>query len=149
MTMNVGCSRSALRRQVVFPGAPVYHYGSYELRAFQIAATKYGLDCAAVTDRFVNASSFVFGKVYFPTRSNRLKDLGGLLGASWTSADASGLSSLAWRYRWEDTGQNNFKEMLLTYNQEDCEAVRRLIEELQDLSTEQRRPMWILPPRPK
>ena len=118
-----------------FPDAPIYHYGSYEPRAFKSAAAKYELDCAAVTDRFVNATSFVFGKVYFPTRSNRLKDLGALLGASWTATDASGLSSLAWRYRWEDTGQDKFKEMLLTYNQEDCDALRRLIEDLQSLSS--------------
>ncbi|MFT5328284.1 MAG: putative RecB family nuclease [Planctomycetaceae bacterium] len=117
-----------------FPTAPIYHYGSYEPRAFTKAAAKYGLECASVTDRFVNVTSLVFGKVYFPTRSNRLKDLGRHLGATWTAPDASGLSSLAWRYRWEDTGEEQYKEKLLIYNQEDCDALRVLTEELQELS---------------
>jgi predicted RecB family nuclease len=118
----------------LFPEAPIYHYGSYEPRVFRNAATKHRIDCAAFMDRFVNVNSFIFGKIYFPTPSNRLKDLGAFVGASWSATDPSGLQSVAWRYRWEDTGDDKYKEMLLAYNQEDCWALRLLTKELQVLA---------------
>jgi hypothetical protein len=68
----------------------------------------------------------IYGKVYFPVRSNTLKDLGTFVGASWTAADASGLQSLVWRYRWENTREDSYKDLLLTYNAEDCQALLAL-----------------------
>ncbi len=118
----------------VFPDTPIYHYGSYEPRALEGAAKKYGIDCTALMDRLVNVNSFIFGKIYFPTRSNRLKDLGPFVGLSWSAPDPSGLLSIAWRYRWEDTGEDKYKDMLLAYNHEDCQAVRLLTGELQNLA---------------
>jgi len=78
----------------------------------------------------VNLNACVYGKVYFPTRSNNLKELGKLVGASWTAPDASGLQSLVWRHHWEETGESQYREMLVTYNREDCEALWLLAEEL-------------------
>lgn len=116
-----------------YPEAPIFHYGSYELQAISKAATKFGLDCAAISERLVNLNSFIFEKVYFPTRSNTLKDLGVTVGASWSTKAPSGLQSIAWRYCWEDTGADKYKEMLLRYNHEDCHAVRLLKEQLKSL----------------
>ena len=118
----------------LFPDAPIYHYGSYEPRAFQTAATKHEIDCPTFIDRLVNINSLIFGKIYFPTRSNRLKELGAFVGASWSSTDPAGLQSVAWRYRWEDTGDDKYKEMLLAYNREDCRGLRLLTKELQSLA---------------
>ena len=125
---------ACLQTAAEYGNAPIYHYGSYDPRAFQRASKKHGIDCGAFINRMVNVNSFVFGKVYFPTRSNRLKDLGPFVGASWSVPDPSGLQSLVWRYRWETTGQRKFKERLLSYNQEDCQAVRLLTGELQDIT---------------
>ena len=117
-----------------FPDAPIYHYGSYEPRAFQNAAKTHGIHCTAFLDRLININSFIFGKIYFPTRSNRLKDLGAFVSSSWSATDPSGLLSIAWRYRWEDTDKNNYKEMLLSYNHEDCQAAHLLTQELQNIA---------------
>lgn len=125
---------ACLQKTAEHGNAPIYHYGSYEPRAFRRASKKHGIDCGACINRMVNVSSFVFGKVYFPTRSNRLKDLGAFVGASWSAPDPSGLQSLVWRYRWEETRGQRYKELLLSYNQEDCDAVRLLTNELQDLT---------------
>jgi len=125
---------ACLQKATEYGDAPIYHYGSYDPRAFQRAAKKHGIDCEALINRMVNVNSSVFGKVYFPTRSNRLKDLGKCAGASWSAPYASGLQSLVWRYRWEETSERQYKDLLLTYNQEDCHAVRLLTRELQDLT---------------
>src|SRR5439155_8118848 len=57
-----------------------------------------------------------------------LKDVGGYLGCSWTEADASGIQSMAWRMHWEATRGEAWKRTLLTYNLEDCAALRRVTE---------------------
>ena len=116
-----------------FPDAPVYHYGNYEQKAFKTLASRYGRG-DGMAKRLVNAASFVYGKLYFPARSNGLKVLGRFLGATWTCSEASGLLSLVWRHQWEVTQNEQHQRDLLQYNREDCEAVRLLVEELRRIS---------------
>lgn len=129
-----GIFQACMHAAAEFPDAPIYHYGSYERRAFEKAARAYGIKCDSFLDRLINLNSFIFGKIYFPARSNRLKDLGALVGASWNTPDPSGLQSLAWRYRWEETHGDDYKTMLLTYNRQDCYAAALLVAEIQALS---------------
>lgn len=110
--------------------APIYHYGQYEARAITTLAKRYGTDAAPLLDRLVNLNTHVFGKVYFPIRSNRLKDIGHWLGVSWPTAEASGLNSLVWRHRWEENGNEADKQLLLAYNEADCQALWALANEL-------------------
>ena len=70
----------------------------------------------------------IHSHVYFPTFSNGLKDVGRYLGCSWTAEDASGLQSLVWRARWEQTREVVWKDKLLTYNAEDCAALKKVTE---------------------
>ena len=72
-----------LDRLAAFPDSPVYHYGSYEKKAFATLAKRHGSG-GGIGDRLVNVASFVYGKVYFPVLSNGLKQLGRFLGAKWT-----------------------------------------------------------------
>jgi hypothetical protein len=116
----------ALEMISAYPEAPVYHYGSYEPRTIDSLAKRYAVDCAGLQTRLVNLSGSIYGKLYFPTRSNRLKELGKFIGAAWTAPNASGLQSLVWRHRWEETGEDRWKEMLITYNREDCKALSLL-----------------------
>ncbi len=110
--------------------APIYHYGTYEPGAIEKLATRYQTDCGHIKQRMINVLAFIYGKVYFPVRSNSLKDIGRFIGASWTSPDASGLQTLVWRHRWEETQHTDYKQLLMTYNQEDCLALYLLTDEL-------------------
>jgi predicted RecB family nuclease len=123
---EAGMWEDFLARVASLPDAPVYHYGSYERKAFQTLAKRHGRG-QELLDRLVNVASSVYGRVYFPVRSNGLKVLGRFLGAAWTSPEASGLMSLVWRHRWEATREEPYKAALLQYNREDCEAVRILV----------------------
>jgi len=114
---------ATLRR---YPDAPIYHYGSYEPKAIAQLSKRYETPSAGVMQRLVNVNAFIYGKLYFPVRSNTLKDLGRFVGASWTVPEASGLQSLVWRYRWEETREETYKAQLLTYNAEDCQALLTL-----------------------
>ncbi len=108
----------------------VYCYGSYE-RAFlrrmrKGAKRKKPVD--RVLERLVNVLSLVYAHVYFPAYSNGLKDVAGCLGCSWTEPGASGVQSLVWRANWEATKDDEWKQKLLTYNREDCIALRTVSE---------------------
>ncbi len=112
-----------------YPDSPLYHYGSFEPTAFEKLAKRYQTDIDGIKKRFVNINSFIYGKIYFPTYSNGLKDLGKSIGAKWTDEKASGLQSIIWRNEWEE-GKICRKEQLCTYNQEDCLALKLLTDEL-------------------
>lgn len=117
-----------------YDDCPIYHYGSYDSRALLRAAKKYGIELGAIRSRLVNVNSLVFGKLYFPTMSNSLKALGSLCGANWDAPDASGLQSLVWRHRWEESKNEEPKQDLISYNLSDCHAVRLLIAELRRIA---------------
>ena len=83
------------------------------------------LRCSLFT---VNVLSVIYLHVYFPVYSNGLKDIAGHLGFRWSDPEASGVQSVVWRRRWEQTSSAALKEKLVTYNLEDCEALRRVAE---------------------
>lgn len=126
---------NALAKINEYPEATIYHYGSYEPKAIVGMAQKYYIDVDVLKNRLVNLNACIYGKLYFPSRSNNLKHLGRLFGAYWSVPDASGLQSLVWRHRWEETRESRYQEMLLTYNREDCEALWLLAEELSKIIT--------------
>lgn len=126
--------REFLKKASKYNEAPIYHYGSYESKAIDKLAKKYQINCDSVKERLINVNSFIYGKVYFPVRSNNLKELGKFLGATWTSPDASGLQSLVWRHYWEQNRNENFKQTLITYNEEDCHALQLLTKQLSKIS---------------
>ena len=113
-----------------YPDALIYHYGIYERRVIEKVAKRYDYRVEPIVKRMFNVASTVYGIVYFPVRSNSLKDLGRFVGATWTSPDASELQSIVWRYLWEETHDPVWKQQLLTYNQEDCSALLLLTDRI-------------------
>jgi predicted RecB family nuclease len=114
----------------------VYCYGGYE-RAFlrrmrKAARRKKPVD--QVLERLVNVLSLVHSHLYFPCFSNGLKDVAGCLGCSWAEPNASGLQSLVWRARWEAGRDEAWKQKLLTYNLEDCAALRKVTDTIPRLN---------------
>jgi hypothetical protein len=81
----------------------------------------------------LNLLSVIFAQFYFPAFSNGLKDVAGSIGYSWADAVSSGLESIAWRCRWEESLGEIAKRHLLIYNAQDCEALSRVAETLCDL----------------
>ena len=112
---------------------PIYHYGSYELRAIKILDKRYETDSQSLISCLFNVNKQIYGKIYFPLYSNRLKEIAGFFGASWTEAEASGIKSLVWRHGWDDTHGSKHKSKLITYNHEDCSALKLLVEEIEKI----------------
>jgi predicted RecB family nuclease len=112
------------------PDAWLYAYGGYEAAFLRRAAkpARREAEAAAVLARLCNVLSVVHHHVYFPVYGNGLKEVARHLGFAWADPDASGVQSVVWRRRWEESGLPAWKEKLLTYNREDCEALRKVTE---------------------
>ena len=104
----------------------LFCYGGYE-KAFlnRMRKRTARVDLAdRVISSLINTLSSVYTQFYFPCYSNGLKDVARCLGFQWTSEGASGVQSIAWRMRWEATRDEEWKRMLITYNMEDCLALK-------------------------
>ena len=110
-----------------YPEAPIYHYGSYEIKAITELGKRYSSDFEAIKNRLINLTSYIYGKIYFPTYSNSLKAIRNFIGITWDAQNASGLQSLVWRYKWEDSQDSTYQQTLIRYNQDDCNALIKLL----------------------
>jgi len=118
-----------------YPNAPLYHYGSYDSRALLTLSKRYGTEITGLDKRLININVPIYGKVYFPVKSNGLKEIGTFLGATWSESNASGLQSLVWRHHWDQTSDSQYQDLLVTYNQADCLALKVLVDELSNIKT--------------
>ncbi len=116
-----------------YPEAPIYHYGSYESKALNQVSKKYQINCELFQKRLININRFIYGKIYFPTVSNSLKDIGNFLGASWKNEISSGMQSLVFRYYWEESQDTKYQESLVAYNEEDCRALKLLTDKISEI----------------
>jgi len=116
------------------------YYGSYETVFLRHLKKRYG-DTAEDGSSLVhglmksaqNVLSVVYGRVYFPTYSNGLKDIASYLGFKWSIEEPSGQRSLALRREWELTGSETAKQDLISYNADDCTALEVVVQTLLQL----------------
>jgi predicted RecB family nuclease len=116
------------------------YYGSYETVFLRRLKNRYG-DTAQDGRSLVhglmksaqNILSVVYGRVYFPTYSNGLKDIASYLGFQWSMQEPSGQRSLALRREWELTGSKAAKQDLINYNTDDCAALEVVVRTLLQL----------------
>src|SRR5262249_1747411 len=114
----------------------LFHFGSYERKLLKrmrrVVARKDLVDRALA--KATNVLSAIHANVYFPVFSNGLKEVGRYLGWCWADEDATGRQSLVGRAQWEQGREQNWKGKLLTYNADDCAALKTVTERLQAIS---------------
>ncbi len=116
----------------------IYHYGSYEIQALKRISKKLNNEqqefLKTMIDRSFNVLNIFSDYIYPPTYSNSLKEIARFLKFEWTEKDASGLQSSVWRYNWEMSKNDEFKNKLITYNLEDCRALDKIITWIKNIS---------------
>jgi len=115
----------------------LFHYGSYESRFISSMGKKYGIPSSLrekLDASCINALAKLYAHVYAPVYSNGLKSVATLLGFKWSAEDASGVQSIAWRSEWERTRSQAIKDKLISYNQEDCKALRIVTDNLYSIA---------------
>ncbi len=115
------------------------HYGSYETTFLKRMCDKYGAPtvdsiAAKAISSSLNILSFIFAQIYFPTYSNGLKEIAQFLGYKWSDPSSSGLKSIVWRHNWEASGDPKVRELLITYNTDDCDALALVVQTIVQIS---------------
>ncbi len=111
------------------------HYGSYEKTFFRLMAKRYGgpsedSPAAKALCSTLNLLSVIFAQIYFPTYSNRLKDIAQCFSSDTPIVTHTGLDAIIWRSEWERTRDEAIKRVLIEYNRRDCEQLRTLCQSI-------------------
>ena len=115
------------------------HYGSFESTFLKRMCDRYGgpqkdSPAAKAIASSINLLSVIFAQIYFPSYSNGLKEIARFIGFEWTDPSSSGLQSIVWRHRWEESSDPTIREKLIAYNADDCEALHLVAHTLGRLS---------------
>ena len=107
------------------------HYGSYEKTFLARMIERYGGPTGSISavksiHSALNLLSFTYGRIYFPTHSNGLKNITSLVGVRRISTISAGIQTIALRQQWEVGVNLAAKSDLLIYNQDDCLALETL-----------------------
>jgi transposase-like protein len=127
---------NCLRELKAIGNAQIISYGAYETRFFKQMKARYTLtpDDAEFVDRLIGTSlnlvGCIYGKIYFPTIFNGLKEVGRYLGFQWTWARAAGGAAPLLRRAWELGADDGLKRKLIGYNMEDCRATATVADAL-------------------
>src|SRR6266478_421601 len=111
-------------------------YGGYETRFLKRMKERYILApgdlefVGRLIETSVNLVGCIYGKIYFPTFSNSLKEVGRYLGFEWTWSRASGAAAPLLRRAWELGADDNQKHELIGYNIDDCRAAAKVADAL-------------------
>lgn len=113
-----------------YAGAPIYHYGWYELDAVRRLSAKHGISpkAAAALDpaNMIDLNRVVQRCVIFPLYFYSLKDVAKHLGFRWRAADASGANSVLWFQEWCEKKDRALFRKIVDYNEDDVRATAHL-----------------------
>ncbi|MBW2631546.1 MAG: TM0106 family RecB-like putative nuclease [Deltaproteobacteria bacterium] len=119
----------------------IYYYSAYERTIWRKLQKKYPhvitvdelenlFDPADAVDLYHH---IVRSKTEWPTRDFSIKTLASYLGFSWRDSNPSGAASIEWYHRWTESGDPEIRQRILDYNEDDCIAMRVLLEGIQKL----------------
>ena len=121
--------------------ALVVHYSKYERTEYRRLATKYpDVATPAQIEELFSAPraldlylDVVKSGSEWPTHDFSIKSLARHCGFAWRDEDPSGASSIEWFDRWVRTRDPRFRQRLLAYNEDDCRAMRVVMDRLKTL----------------
>ncbi len=123
---------NCLRELKAIGNAQIVSYGAYETRFLRQMRARYVLapDDVEFVDQLIGTSvnlvGCIYGKIYFPTFSNSLKEVGRYLGFEWNWPRASGAAAPSLRRAWELGADDGLKRELIGYNMDDCRAAAKV-----------------------
>jgi uncharacterized protein len=118
----------------------VYHYSKHERTQYCKLQQKYPQVCSAADAEalFSPGRSFdlYFDAVFkseWPTLDWSIKSLAKFLKFRWRDADPSGAASIEWFDQWVRTQDPAVKQRILDYNEDDCRAMRVLLDAMREM----------------
>ena len=120
----------------------VYYYAAYERTIWRKLQKRYPHVATKeeVEEMFEPATAVdlyhhvVRPKTEWPTRDYSIKTLASCLGFKWRDSNPSGAASIEWYHRWVESGDTKIRQRILDYNEDDCVAMRVLLDGIKELS---------------
>ena len=114
----------------------LYYYSPYErttLRKLQerypSVVTQNGIESLFEDETTIDLLNDIVEKnTEWPTTDHSIKTLATYLGFHWRDTNPSGAASIEWYHRWVETGKDEVKQRILDYNEDDCRAMRVVME---------------------
>jgi len=114
----------------------IYYYSPYERTIWRKLQQKYPgvISEGEIEALFAPGAAVdlyhgvIRSKTEWPTSDYSVKTLASKLGFSWRDSDPSGAASIEWYHRWTETGDQTIQRRILEYNEDDCRAMRVLLE---------------------
>lgn len=118
----------------------IYYYATYEKSNWRKLREKYP-DIASeeeIEDLFMSESTIdlyngIVRKTEWPTYDHSIKTLAAYLGFEWRDQSPSGAESIEWYHQWVEKKLNEIKQRIIEYNEDDCTAMRVLLEGIRNL----------------
>lgn len=119
----------------------IYYYSKYERTIYRKLREKYPDVCSEEEIETLFDPSWavdlyfdvVLKSTEWPTRDFSIKTLAKYLGFAWRDTHPSGAASIEWFHRWVETGDQEIRQRILDYNEDDCRATRVLRDALDEL----------------
>lgn len=113
--------------------AVFYHWSDYERIHLSKMALKYEVDETRQSDvfgRLVDLRKVATGAFAFPTQGEGLKPIARHLGFAWRQDDVDAMASVALYSRYTGSGgaDDEAKQKILTYNEDDCRATMHVLD---------------------
>jgi predicted RecB family nuclease len=116
----------------------VFHFSAYEKTKLTTLERKYGAENMAAQENFlsrmVDLLPILKKSVVLPARGYGLKKIAPFVGLKYSAATAGGAQSIVWFQQFQrDPSKTDVMRALLTYNEEDCLAMKYLEQWLRNL----------------
>ena len=119
----------------------IYYYSPYERTTWRRLQNLYpevmtasDLDELFSEDTTVDLYlDVVRSKTEWPTNDYSIKTLATYLGFKWRDKEPSGAASIEWYHRWVESGDTELRQRILDYNEDDCIAMRVLLDAVRRL----------------
>lgn len=112
----------------------IYHYGYYEKHVLQRLEKRYGAPSDLMKkfrQNSLDLYNIVTNSVIMPVYFYSLKDVAGFIGYKWDDEGAGGGEAVTWYDQWLETGDKDFLNKLVKYNEDDTRATLAIKEWLE------------------
>ena len=117
----------------------IYYYSPYERtfwrklqKLYPTIATEEEIEEIFTSEISVDLyQDVVRSKTEWPTYDFSIKTIASFLGFTWRDPHPSGAASIEWYHRWVETGETKIRQRILDYNEDDCRAMRVLLDAVQ------------------
>lgn len=118
----------------------IYYYATYEKTHWRKLQEKYpDIVSKEEIENLFNSESTIdlyndmVRKTEWPTHDHSIKTLALYLGFEWRDQSPSGAESIEWYHQWVEQKLSEIKQRIIEYNEDDCTAMRVLLEGIRNL----------------